>query len=425
MALPQNIYMVGIGGIGMSALAQLLESKGHIIKGADRSESPTTELLERHSIDVEIGDGSIPDGTELLIYSDAIFPDHPVRQEATQKLIPELSYFQALGDISKTMRTVAVAGTHGKTTTTGMLAKILEDAEASPTAIVGSIVRDFESNFLPGVSDLFVVEACEYKNHLLELNPEILVITNIELDHTDFFPNIDAMIETFQKAAHKVPREGVIVCDPAGPHVAQVLAGAQARIVDYTQMAVGSLNLPGEFNKMNARAALASARAALPTLSLEAGVHSLSQFQGSWRRFEFKGETKGGALVYDDYAHHPTAVDKTIIAAKEKFPGKRIVVAFHPHLYSRTKSFLNEFAGALSTADFSIIAPIFAAREADDPTVSHRLLAEKVREMKGESAAADSFDEIRHILEKEGPDTVVITMGAGDIYKVAEQITQE
>lgn len=423
--MPQKIYMIGIGGIGMSALAQYLYARGKDVSGADRSESPTTELLENHGVRVDIGDGVIPDGTELLIYSDAIWPDHPVRKEATEKLIPELSYFQALGDISKTLRTIAVAGTHGKTTTTGMIAKILEDAGASPTAIVGSIVRDFESNFLPGVSDLFVVEACEYKNHLLELNPEILVITNIELDHTDFFPNIEALVETFKKVAHRVPRAGVIIADPASPHVAQVLAGAQARIVDYTQMAIGSLKLPGEFNRMNARAALAAAKAAFQPLSLEAGVHSLSQFQGSWRRFEFKGVTKGGAQVYDDYAHHPTAVEKTIAAAKEKFPDKRIVVAFHPHLYSRTRSFMNEFAQALAKSDFALVAPIFAAREAHDPGVSHRMLAEKIREVGGEAAAADSFDEIRVILEKEIENTVIITMGAGDIYKVAEEITQE
>jgi len=425
MALPQKIYMLGIGGIGMSALAQMLHMQGREVSGSDRSESPTTELLENKGIRVEIGDGAIPDETELLIYSDAIWQEHPVRESATQKLIPELSYFQALGDISKTMCTAAVAGTHGKTTTTGMLAKILRDAQASPTAIVGSIVRDFESNFLPGASDLFVVEACEYKNHLLELESEILVITNIELDHTDFFPDIESMIETFRKAAHRVPKHGVIITDPASPSVARAIAGAQARIVDYTQMTIGSLQLPGEFNRMNARAALAAAKAAFAPLSLEDGVRSLSEFRGSWRRFEYKGETKGGAQVYDDYAHHPTAVDKTILAAKEKFPDKRIVVAFHPHLYSRTKSFLNEFGGALSTADFTIVAPIFAAREKEDPTVSHRLLAEKVREMEGEAAAADSFDEVRDILEKEGPDAVIITMGAGDIYKVAEQIAHE
>lgn len=190
-------------------------------------------------------------------------------------------------------------------------------------------------------------------------------------------------------------------------------------------MAIGSLKLPGEFNRMNARAALAAAKAVFPPLSLEAGVHSLSQFKGSWRRFEFKGETKGGALVYDDYAHHPTAVEKTIAAAKELFPDKRIVVAFHPHLFSRTKSFINEFAHALSKADFTIVAPIFAARETSDGSVSHRMLAEKIREHGGEAAASDDFDSIREILDKENSSTVLITMGAGDIYKVAEQITFE
>src|SRR6185503_16373372 len=188
---------------------------------------------------------------------------------------------------------------------------------------------------------------------------------------------------------------------------------------------IGSLKLPGEFNRMNGRAALAAAKAAFPELSLEAVVHSLSQFQGSWRRFEFKGENKSGALVYDDYAHHPTAVEKTIFAAREKFPDRRIVVAFHPHLYSRTKSFINEFAGALAMADFTIVAPIFAAREAHDPSVSHRLLAEKIREHDREAAALDSFEQIREVLEKESKNTLIITMGAGDIYKVAEQITSE
>ncbi len=429
MSLPQKIYMVGIGGIGMSALAQYLHILGKDVSGADRSESPTTELLRGRGITVEIGEGSIPDRTELLIYSDAIFPDHSVRRVATEMLIPELSYFQALGSISKTMRTVAVAGTHGKTTTTGMLAKILTDSGANPTAIVGSIVRDFKSNFVaPNKSDLlglFVVEACEYKNHLLELNPEILVITNIELDHTDFFLSIGAMVETFRKAAHKVPKSGYIITDPESPHIAEAISGAQAQVINYTHMAVGDLKLPGEFNRMNARAALAAAKAAYPDLSLEAGVHSLSQFQGSWRRFEYKGENQKGALVYDDYAHHPTAVEKTILAAREKFPGKRLVIAFHPHLYSRTKSFLHEFARALAKSDFAIVAPIFAAREAHDPVISHRVLAEKIREHGGEAAAFDTFEEICDVLDRENKDTLIITMGAGDIYKVAEQIAQE
>lgn len=426
----KHVHMVGIGGIGMSALAQLLVTRGVAVSGSDRNESLTTTLLESKGVHVLIGHGEVPSGTDLLIYSDAVPAEDVERAHASERGIPQLTYFAALGEISKDMNTVAIAGTHGKTTTTGMLAKILSDIAENPTAIVGSLVRDFPgptggSNFLTGREDLLVVEACEYRNHLLELSPRILVITNIELDHTDFFPSLESLIETFRTAAHRVPRDGYIVANPTGANIAQVLAGAQARIVDYTQLAIGSLLLPGEFNRENGRAALAAARALVPGMDLESGVKSLSKFQGSWRRFEYKGETKSGAQVYDDYAHHPTAVEKTILAAREKFPDKKIVVAFHPHLYSRTKSFLNEFARALALADDTLIAPIYAAREVDDGSVTSELLAAVSRDAGGSTRAFNSFDTVRRELEKYSTDTVIITMGAGDIYKVAEEITQE
>jgi UDP-N-acetylmuramate--alanine ligase len=434
MNLPQRIYMTGIGGIGMSALAQMLHAQGRVVAGSDRDESPTTALLEKKGIHVDIGQRAenVAAETELLIYSDAVPADSSERVRAKEIGIPEMSYFEALGEISRGMRTVAVAGTHGKTTTTGMLAKILSDADVSPTAVVGSIVRDFESNFLAGESDLFVVEACEYRDHLLKLNPEVLVITNIELDHTDYFPTLEALLETFRTAAHKVPRTGVIICDPAGVNVAQVLAGAQARIVDYTQYAVGSLLLPGEFNRENARAALAAAKAVHQTLSLEAGVHSLSLFKGSWRRFEYKGETPSGALVYDDYAHHPTSVHKTLDAAREKFPTKKIVVAFHPHLYSRTRDFMDAFAQALSKADEVILAPIYAAREEPIEGVTSEVLASKINSLGTPARAFASLHDIflyfsdTRLSDGQGStltaDSLLLTMGAGDIYKVAEQI---
>ncbi len=411
--------MVGIGGIGMSALAQLLQSRGVVVSGSDRDESPTTELLRKKGIDLVIGHGSLPDDVELLVYSDAVPLEDPERSRARERAIKEQSYFEVVGDISRTMRAVAVGGTHGKTTTTGMLTKILVDTGVSPTALVGSIVKDFGSNFVLGGSNILVVEACEYRDHILELSPEILVITNIELDHTDFFPTLEALQETFKKAVARVPAHGVIVANPNDSRVAPVLVGAVARIVDYTQKAVGELQLVGEFNRENARAALAAAEALTPELSLEKAVQSLSKFSGSWRRFEAKGKTPRGALVFDDYAHHPTAVLKTIAAAREKFPGKKIVVAFHPHLYSRTKSFLSEFASALATADTVFVAPIYAAREEPDPTISHHMLAE----MAGTHVTAlDSFDAIRDELLKENDASLIVTMGAGDIYKVANEI---
>ncbi len=422
MQLARNAYMVGIGGIGMSALAQLLASRGTRVSGTDREESPVTDMLNGKNIPVAIGDEAMPDDTELLIYSDAVPESHPERARARAIGVREMSYFEALGEVSKESRTIAVAGTHGKTTTTGMLAKILSYAEKEPTAIVGSIVRDFESNFLPGREELFVVEACEYRDHLLKLSPEILVITNIELDHTDYFPNLEALQATFRKAAEKVPRSGAIVTNPYDPVIAAVLRDVQAPILDYTTQTVPQLELIGEFNAENARAAKCAARAAFPHLQEEYTDRALLDFKGSWRRFEYRGETPEGSLVFDDYAHHPTEIRKTIEAAREKYPGKRIVVAFHPHTYSRTRSLFKEFAEALTTADFAIVAPIYAAREESDPSVSNHALAQAAVNLGGRAAAIDSFNDIRDALLKEGDDALIITMGAGDIYKVAEQI---
>ncbi|MFZ2555759.1 MAG: Mur ligase domain-containing protein [Minisyncoccia bacterium] len=421
MNIPKHIYMVGIGGIGMSALAQLLVSRGHAVSGSDREESPTTELLRAKGIQVFIGHdaASVPADTELLVYSDAVPAENAERMKAHDAHIKQSSYFEVLGEVSRSAKTVAVTGTHGKTTVTGMVAKILSDLGEKPTAVVGSIVRDFGSNFLPGRDDLFVVEACEYRDHVLELSPTALVITNIELDHTDFFPSLHALQDTFRQAALRVPADGVIIANPNDPNVAPVIQGAKARIVDYTQMVVGELQLLGEFNRENARAALAAAKAIFPQMEFEKGVHSLSEFKGSWRRFELKGKTPNGAIVYDDYAHHPTAVRKTIEAARTKFPGKRIVVAFHPHLYSRTESFLQEFADALDTADRAIVAPIYEARTEKTPTISHHSVADASTHVE----AMDSFEEIRGALAAEPEGTLIITMGAGDIYKVAEQLT--
>jgi UDP-N-acetylmuramate--alanine ligase len=333
-----------------------------------------------------------------------------------------MSYFDALGVISKNMRTIAVAGTHGKTTTTGMLTKILQHAQKNPTAIIGSIVKDFESNFLAGSPDLFVVEACEYRDHMLKLSPEVLVITNIELDHTDYFPTLEAIQKSFKTAIDRVPTHGFIITDTNNPNIRPLLDDAVATVVDYSMASVPALTLMGEFNAMNARAAKTAAAELFPSISQDVLDDALVDFKGSWRRFEYKGETPNGALVYDDYAHHPTAIIKTIEAAREKFPKKRIVVAFHPHLYSRTKSLLPEFAEALSKADTTIIAPIYAAREVHDPSISNHILAEMSSEIGGQTIALDTFDEIRDELLREKAGTLIITMGAGDIYKVAEEI---
>ena len=410
----------------MSALAQYLKDQGDMVSGSDRAASQVTELLERKGIEVTIGQKTenVPEYTDIAVYSDAVPEDNPERARAHEIGIPQFSYFEMLGEISKDKRTIAVAGTHGKTTTTGMLASLLRDAGASPTAIVGSLVKDFGSNYLHGDSDLFVVEACEYRDHLLELSPEILVLTNVEWDHTDWFSSFEALQETFRKAIAHVPANGTIVTDLSNKNIAPLLSAAKARVIDYAKEPVYKLRLPGEFNQDNARAAAAAARIILPEISDTIIYDSVAAFQGTWRRFEYKGKTARGADVYDDYAHHPTAVRVTLEALRAQAKGK-IFVAFHPHLYSRTKDLLDGFAVAFSDADKVFIAPIYAAREVDDGSISSEILAERIRATGTEATALDSFDAIEHALGEAGPDDVIMTMGAGDIYKVSDALVQK
>lgn len=432
----KKIHFVGIGGIGMSALAQYYADHGASVTGSDREASPVTELLEKKGIKVLIGQKAenVPTDVDLVVYSDAVVEGaegYVERLRARELGIRELSYFQALGEVSKDKKTIAVAGTHGKTTTTGMIAKILSDAGASPTAIVGSIVKDFGSNYLHGDSDVLVVEADEYKAHLLELSPMVLVVNNLEWDHTDFYPSLTAMQETFKKAIEKVPEDGAIVTNPANSNIAPLFVSTKAKVVDYTQEPTYTLSLPGEFNQENARAAAAAARVVLSCgyqMSTETDCGhlistSLASFQGTWRRFEYKGKNRNGADVYDDYAHHPTAVRETLRALRAKVTGK-IIVAFHPHLYSRTRDLLDEFASAFSDANKVYIAPIYPAREVDDGSISSEILAERIRATNTE-ASAMSFDMIEKTLADVGASDTIITMGAGDIYKVADALVQK
>lgn len=420
-----KIYMIGIGGIGMSALAQLYLARGDRVSGYDREHGPTTDLLEGKGVQIHFGAamGQVPGDTDLVVYSDAIVESHPERAHARELRKIQKSYFEALGDVSSKMTTIAVSGTHGKTTTTAMLTKILRDTGHNPTAVIGSLVKDFGSNFVEGSKDLFVVEACEYRDHLLEIDPKILVITNLEWDHTDWFKTEEQLCDTFRKAVQKVPADGVIVTDPAAPHMQKVLRGVQARIVDYSQIEVHGLQLIGEFNRNNARAAKAAALALVPDLAVAAVDQSLQTFKGTWRRFEHKGHLPNGAEVYDDYAHHPTAIRSTIRGARERFPGKEILVVFHPHLYSRTRDLFADFVQELSQADSVVLAPIYAAREPDNGEVSSDSLAQAIVAKNKNVVSLLTFDAIEEEVRKQAKqNTIVITMGAGDIYKVADKL---
>ncbi len=424
----QTAHFVGIGGIGISALAQLYVHDGWKVSGTN--DEPSHATLDRiRALGVEIfldlSIRNISPDTNLIVYSSAWETRAPEFMAQLRALgIPMVSYFEALGIVSAGKRTIAVAGTHGKTTTTGMLGKILRDLGAAPTAIVGSIVRDFESNYLPGTSDLFVVEACEYQRHFLELSPEVLVVTNIEFDHTDYYHDLADVQSAFRALMEKVPARGAIITDMEHPNIQPILHDLAAPVFDYRAEPRFELRLPGEFNQMNARAAAAAARAVLPDISTYNIFESLSTFQGTWRRFEYKGKTKYGADLYDDYAHHPTAVQETIRALRQRTPG-RIVIAFHPHLYSRTRDLIDGFSRAFVEADEVVIAPIYAARETDDGSVSSKLLAERISESGTPARPLRDLKEVQEYLETLPATDTIMTMGAGDIYKVADALVQK
>jgi UDP-N-acetylmuramate--alanine ligase len=416
----------------MSALAQMMVDRGEKLTGSDRAESPVTEMLEQKGIQVVIGQKAenVPDSTKILVYSDAVPTDNPERQRAEELGIPQRSYFEMLGSVSEESRVLAIAGTHGKTTTTGMLARILRDAAVSPTAIIGSIVQDFGSNYLHGDSDLFVVEACEWRRHFLNLSPEILVVTNIEYDHTDYFTDLADVQNAFRSIMEKVPEHGAIITNVEHPNIQPLLQGLNTRIIDYTLLSNYELRLPGDFNEMNAKAAVAAAQIVMPDIMQIQLTESLSEFHGTWRRFQYKGRAKNGATVYDDYAHHPTAVKETARAlraqAKEAHPNGRVIIVFHPHLFSRTKDLFDGFVRAFDDADEVFIAPIFAAREADDGSISSELLAKSITKEGTPATALKTFEEIeRRLIEETGPDDTIMTMGAGDIYKVADSLIAE
>jgi UDP-N-acetylmuramate--alanine ligase len=415
----QVVHFIGIGGIGISALARMMLSEGALVTGSDSALTLVTDELEKLGAKIFVGHdpAHIPESVNMVIYTIAIPETNPELVEAKKRGVSVLSYPEALGKISKEKFTIAVAGTHGKTTTTGMLAKVFIDAGKEPTVIVGSFLKGAKSNFIAGAGPL-IVEACEYRRSFLNLSPRILVITNVDEDHLDYYKDLDDIQGAFRELAQKVPRDGFIVCNPNHPKFFPVLSGVMATVIDYTKEgAVPPLMVPGVHNKENAQAAMAVARALGLTEALI--ERSLADFPGTWRRFDYKGTTRAGTFVYDDYAHHPAEVAATIAGFREKFPNKKLTVIFQPHLYSRTRDHLQAFAQSLSGADKVVVLPIYAARETDPGDIKSEDL---VRLLGDKGVFAPGFTRVMPVLGLLAGEDVVVTMGAGDVYKVGEEV---
>ncbi|OGG63524.1 hypothetical protein A3D66_02560 [Candidatus Kaiserbacteria bacterium RIFCSPHIGHO2_02_FULL_50_9] len=431
LSTTKSVHFIGIGGIGMSALARMLLGRQwqKKVSGSDLALSPITEELQKLGAKIFDGNraGNIPEDTELVVYSAAVAEDNPELLEAKRRGVPTMTYPKLLGLVSRDYYTIAISGTHGKTTTTGMVATLLIETGKEPTVVIGSLLKSSKtgesSNFIAGMGKYFVAEACEYKRSFLELAPTILAITNIDNDHLDYYKDIADIQSAFHELAAKVPEGGFVVTNIKDPLLKPVLGGIAAKVIDYTKylpMPPLELQVTGFHNQLNAAVALAVAD--ILNISKVEAVEALKKFPGTWRRFEYKGKTLNGALVYDDYGHHPTEIKATLKAARELFPKQKIIVAFQPHLYSRTKLLLDDFAHSFTDADEVLVAPIYAAREPNDPSVSSEMLAQEIAKTGKKTVSSPSFEAVESLMAKLSAGDIFITMGAGDIFKVGEKL---
>lgn len=448
---PIHIHFIGIGGISMSGLAEILLKENFTVSGSDAKKSELTDQLEAAGAKLFYGQraSNIEPGTDLVVYTAAIHEDNPELAATRAANIPTLTRAELLGQIMDNYsRSIAIAGTHGKTTTTSMVSQILLAADMDPTISVGGMLDAIGGNIRVGKSDLFVTEACEYTNSFLNFHPKYNLILNIEEDHLDFFKDLDDIRHSFREFAKNTAPNGVIILHGAIERHEEITNGLPAKVKTYgldasndfyateptyneegcasfeayeqgVSLGRVALSIPGEHNVLNALAAIALAREMnVPVPSI---LEGLSAFHGTKRRFEKKGEL-GGITIIDDYAHHPTEIQATLRAARN-YPHNRIICVFQPHTYTRTKAFLDEFAAALSLADIVVLADIYAARETDTLGISSGDIQSRLKEAGTTAYYFHSFDEIENFLLKKCMNgDLLITMGAGDIVNVGEHL---
>lgn len=421
-----NVHCIGIGGIGVSAIARYYLSQGHTVSGTDGTASALTHELEAEGITFStLQDGAmITASTDLVVYSPAIPAQNPERKKAGELGIRTLSYPEALGELTRTKFTIAVAGTHGKSTTTAMIALMMVAAGMDPTVIIGTKVREFENrNFRAGRSDFLVIEACEYQDSFLHYSPHLIVTPNVDVDHLDYFKTEENYVAAFGKFFANLAHSGHLIA----PDSERLQALAQkskgtfipVRFGDDT-FSVGEKSwpypqprVPGYHNRTNAALALTAAK--VLDIPEEVAIKSLQDFSGTWRRFEIKGKLNG-ATVIDDYGHHPTEIKATLRAAREGYPdATRLVLVYQPHQYSRTKLFLHEFGAAFSDADLVIVPDIYRSRDHDE-SVGVKELIEEITKNGTEAVDGEGLEKTAQWLTQNiTSKDLVITMGAGNI----------
>ncbi len=448
---PRRVHLIGIGGIGLSAIARVLLARGDAVSGSDLQSSTITDDLATRGVKVFIGHRAENVGNaDIVLVTSAARDDNPEIVEARRHGIRIVKRYDFFQELTAGRTTIAVAGTHGKTTTTGMIAMILVDAGFDPDAIIGGIIPELGGNARAGHGKYFVIEADEYDRAFLGLRPVIAVVTSIEMDHPDIFHDEDQVAKAFHEFMARVPHGGLIVGCGDMERVGREMAKFEGtRIVRYGleaandwratdvrlnadggcdfsvwrgTMRVGEfgLRIPGKHNVLNALAAFVVADHV--GIDLNQAGKTLKNFRGAARRFEIKGEFHGVTII-DDYAHHPSEIRATLAAARARYPDRKIWAVFQPHTYSRTRALLDGFAKAFDNADYVIVTEIFAAREQESKGISGKQVVDRMNNPAARFVA--SLGECIELLEKElRAGDVLITLGAGDVYRVANTVAK-
>lgn len=445
-----HIHFIGIGGVSMSGLAEILVAQGYKVSGSDMNNSQLVDRLKSLGIDIYIGHSkdNIKDA-DLVVYTDAISMDNEELLEAINRNITTIDRATFLGALMKNYKnSIAVSGTHGKTTTTSMIATILNHSDEEPTILLGGQLDEIGGNVKLGSRDILITEACEYKGNILKFFPNIAIILNMEEEHLDYYKNIDHIVDTFIRYSNNVMANGHLIINVDDKNAKRVIENTNAQVItfginnkaDYSAENISfdakgypafmvnkrceslfpvKLNVMGVHNIYNALASIAAAD--LLGIPLETIVNSLETFKGTHRRLEFKGYINGIRII-DDYAHHPTEIRASLTALRNTTENK-IWCIFQPHTYTRTKMMLNEFANSFSDADKVIIPDIYAAREKDNGLVHSRDLVKALVDKGVDAKYISSFENIEDfILNNAQKGDVVVTMGAGNVYRIGEKL---
>lgn len=449
----RHVHFVGIGGIMMSGIAELMQHRSYIISGSDKSQSDRTEHLKKIGIKVfDHHDAENVIGTDLVVYTSAVSDDNPELEHAKQLEIPCLSRAEMAGIIMNDYNTsIAISGAHGKTTTTSMMSNLLNKTELDPTILVGGISANMNSNVQIGGESVFLLEACEYKENFLHFNHNVGVILNIDEDHLDYYDDLEQIIQAFIKFGKRIPEDGILVINNDDYNARKVISHVNCQVVtfgintecDYQAknitfnneghskfdvyhqdelLATFNLKFPGQHNIYNALASIVTAH--VMEVPMDLIVESIRSYQGTKRRFEILG-SYNEATIIDDYAHHPNEIKATLAAAK-KIPNSKITCIFQPHTYTRTNDLMLQFATAFTDADHIIITDIYAAREENKYNIHARDLVNEIAKENDKVKYIESFDEIVEFIQTTAQaDNIILTMGAGNIREVGERIVAE